>query len=136
MNHFLDLLKTAVEVFFAVGGGLGLSAFLKKASATQRNEHIKATLTFASQAVLQAQTLLGGGATQQASAASDLSQRLNENGLGKVFTEAQVLAYIQEAYAKAKAEGTLEAVKPVATEAEVAQAELVVTPNVETAPKP
>lgn len=113
MSHFLDLLKTAVEVFFAVGGGLGLSSFLRKNALTQKNERIKAALTFSSQAVLQAQAMFDGGNNQQAQAATALSQRLNEVGMGKYFTEEQVLMYIQQAYAKAKAEGTLNAVKPI-----------------------
>ena len=33
--------------------------------------------------------------------------------MGKYFTEEQVLMYIQQAYAKAKAEGTLDVVNPV-----------------------
>lgn len=127
MSHFLDLLKTAVEVFFAVGGGLGLSSFLRKSALTQKNERIKAALTFSSQAVLQAQTVFGGGVNQQVSAATALSQRLNEVGMGKYFTEEQVLMYIQQAYAKAKAEGTLDVVKPVVPAEALAEAEKVVT---------
>ena len=126
MNHFYDWVKTALDVFIAVGGGLGLSRFLKASAATQKNEHIKTALTFASQAVLQAQAFLGGGQVQQDSAAASLKERLDTTGLGKHFTEQQILNYIQEAYAKAKADGSLDKVKPLVSEDDLKAAEAVV----------
>lgn len=133
MGHFLDVVKTVVEVFFAIGGGFGLSSFLKKNAALQKNERIKAALTFASQAVLQAQAFLANGTEQQESAAISLKQRLDATGMGKHFTEEQILAYIKSAYAQAKADGTLAEVKPVVSEAALKEAEAVISRDVESA---
>lgn len=128
--------KTFFDIFVAVGGGVLLSRFLKASAAKQKNEHIKTALVFASQAVLQAQALLGGGQVQQNSAASSLKQRLDETGLGKYFTEEQLLAYIKSAYAQAKADGALAEVKPVVSERDLEVAETIIPNSPETAPKP
>jgi len=127
MNHVLEIIQTVVAVFFAGGFGYGGAKFLKKQASVQKNEHIKTILTFASQAVLSAQALLGSGKVQQESAAYDVEARLNENGLGDKFTQAQILAYIKQAYAKNKADGSLDVVKPVVSAEELAEAEKVVT---------
>lgn len=126
MNEALKIIQTLVLLFFAGGFGYGGAKFLNKQAAAQKNEHIKTILTFASQAVLSAQALLGEGKVQQESAAYDVKARLAENGLGDKFTEAQILAYIKQAYATNKADGSLATVKPVVSEAELAEAEKVV----------
>ena len=127
MNEALKIIQTLALLFFAGGFGYGGAKFLKKQAAVQKNEHIKTILTFASQAVLSAQTLLGEGKVQQESAAYDVKERLEENGLGDKFTEAQILAYIKQAYATNKADGSLATVKPVISAEELAEAEKVVT---------
>ena len=127
MNEALKVIQTLVFVFFAGGFGYGGAKFLKKQASVQKNELIKTILTFASQAVLSAQALLGDGKVQQESAAYDVKARLDENGLGDKFTQAQILAYIKQAYATNKADGTLATVKPVVSAAELAEAEKVVT---------
>lgn len=126
MNDLLKMIQTLVLLFFAGGFGYGGAKFLKKQAAVQKNEHIKTILTFASQAVLSAQALLGEGKVQQESAAYDVKARLDENGLSDKFTEAQILAYIKQAYATNKADGLLATVKPVVSEAELAEAEKLV----------
>lgn len=133
MNEALKIIQTLVLLFFAGGFGYGGAKFLNKQAAAQKNEHIKTILTFASQAVLSAQALLGEGKVQQESAAYDVKARLAENGLGDQFTEAQILAYIKQAYAKNKADGSLATVKPVVSEAELAEAEKLVASNNNTA---
>lgn len=133
MNELLKIIQTLVLLFFAGGFGYGGAKFLKKQAAVQKNEHIKTILTFASQAVLSAQALLGEGKVQQESAAYDVKARLDENGLGDKFTEAQILAYIKQAYATNKADGLLATVKPVVSEAELAEAEKLVASNNNTA---
>ena len=133
MNEVLKMIQTLVLLFFAGGFGYGGAKFLKKQAAVQKNEHIKTILTFASQAVLSAQALLGEGKVQQESAAYDVKARLDENGLGDKFTEAQILAYIKQAYATNKADGLLATVKPVVSEAELAEAEKLVASNNNTA---
>lgn len=132
MNEALKIIQTLVLLFFAGGFGYGGAKFLNKQAAAQKNEHIK-TILFASQAVLSAQALLGEGKVQQESAAYDVKARLAENGLGDQFTEAQILAYIKQAYAKNKADGSLATVKPVVSEAELAEAEKLVASNNNTA---
>ncbi|MCT8395181.1 hypothetical protein D0499_05065 [Weissella soli] len=133
MNELLKIIQTLVLLFFAGGFGYGGAKSLKKQAAVQKNEHIKTILTFASQAVLSAQALLGEGKVQQESAAYDVKARLDENGLGDKFTEAQILAYIKQAYATNKADGLLATVKPVVSEAELAEAEKLVASNNNTA---
>lgn len=136
MNEALKVIQTLVFVFFAGGFGYGGAKFLKKQASVQKNEHIKTILTFASQAVLSAQALLGDGKVQQESAAYDVKARLDENGLGDKFTQAQILAYIKQAYAREKANGVLGAVKPLVSAEELAQAEEVVSNTPETAQAP
>lgn len=136
MNEALKVIQTLVFVFFAGGFGYGGAKFLKKQASVQKNEHIKTILTFASQAVLSAQALLGDGKVQQESAAYDVKARLDENGLGDKFTQAQILAYIKQAYAHEKANGVLGAVKPLVSAEELAQAEAVVSNTPETAQAP
>lgn len=136
MNEALKVIQTFVFVFFAGGFGYGGAKFLKKQASVQKNEHIKTILTFASQAVLSAQALLGDGKVQQESAAYDVKARLDENGLGDKFTQAQILAYIKQAYAREKANGVLGAVKPLVSAEELAQAEAVVSNTPETAQAP
>ena len=136
MNEALKVIQTLVFLFFAGGFGYGGAKFLKKQASVQKNEHIKTILTFASQAVLSAQALLGDGKVQQESAAYDVKARLDENGLGDKFTKAQILAYIKQAYATNKADGTLATVKPLVSAEELAQAEAVVSNTPETAQAP
>lgn len=136
MNEALKVIQTLVFVFFAGGFGYGGAKFLKKQASVQKNEHIKTILTFASQAVLSAQALLGDGKVQQESAAYDVKARLDENGLGDKFTQAQILAYIKQAYAREKANGVLGAVKPLVSAEELEQAEAVVSNTPETAQAP
>ena len=122
-NEILKLVNTAVAVFIAVGGGFGLSKFLNFKASTEKNENIKKALEFASQAVLTAQSFLGKGEVQQAAAATELKSRLDENGIGKNFTEKQILTYIKQAYAVNKANGTLGAVKPLVSDKALSEAE-------------
>lgn len=136
MNEALKVIQTLVFVFFAGGFGYGGAKFLKKQASVQKNEHIKTILTFASQAVLSAQAFLGNGSVQQQVAAAELKARLEENNLGDKFTQAQILAYIKQAYAREKANGALGAVKPLVSAEELAQAEAVVSNTPETAPAP
>ena len=136
MNEALKVIQTLVFVFFAGGFGYGGAKFLKKQASVQKNEHIKTILTFASQAVLSAQAFLGNGSVQQQAAAAELKARLEENNLGDKFTQAQILAYIKQAYAREKANGALGAVKPLVSAEELAQAEAVVSNTPETAPAP
>jgi len=133
LNEIIKIATTAVMVFFAGGFGYGGAKFLKKQAAVQKNENVKFVLNVASQAVLTAQALLGSGKVQQESAAADAKARLDENGLGDKFTEAQILSYIKQAYAINKANGTLGAVKPLVSAEALAEAEKVVNNQSETA---
>ena len=136
LNEIIKIVSTAVMVFFAGGFGYGGAKFLKKQAAVQKNENVKFVLNVASQAVLTAQALLGSGKVQQESAAADAKARLDENGLGDKFTEAQILSYIKQAYAVNKANGTLAAVKPLVSAEELAEAEKVVNVSNETETAP
>ena len=136
LNEILKLVNTAVAVFVAAGGCLGLSKFLSFKASTEKNENIKNALEFASQAVLTAQAFLGNGAVQQQAAAAELKARLDENNIGDNFTEAQILSYIKTAYAREKASGALGAVKPLVSAEDLAKAEAVVSNTPETSQAP
>ena len=131
LNEILKVVNTLVAVAIAAGGGFAVSKGLKYAASHTTNNNVKKALIFASQAVLTAQGLLGNGSVQQESAAYDLKKRLDENGIGKNFTEEQILAYIKSAYAQNKANGSLAAVKPIVSAADLAKAEEVVNAQVE-----
>lgn len=131
LNEILKVVNTLVAVVIAAGGGYAASKSLKAVASHTTNNNVKKALEFASQAVLVAQGLLGSGAVQQESAAYDLKKRLDENGIGKNFTEEQILSYIKSAYAQNKANGSLAAVKPIVSAADLAKAEEVVNAQVE-----
>lgn len=136
LNELLKVVNTAVALFVAVGGGFGTAKLLKLKASTEKNDNIKKALEFASQAVLSAQAFLGNGVVQQQAAASELKARLDENHLGDSFTEAQILSYIKTAYAREKANGALDAVKPLVSDENLAKAETVVNNTPETAQAP
>ena len=125
LNELLKLVNTSLAVFVTSGGAIALSKYLQGRSSTEKNENIKRALEFSNQAVLTAQAFIGTGEVQQAAAAAELKKRLDENNLGKYFTEEQILTYIKQAYAVNKANGTLDAVKPVVSDKALSEAEAV-----------
>lgn len=133
LNELLKLANTLLAVFVASGGAIALSKYLKERASTEKNENIKRALEFSSQAVLLAQEFIGTGEVQQAAAAAELKKRLDENNIGKFFTEKQILTYIKQAYAANKANGTLDAVKPLVSAKALAEAEAVINRPSETA---
>lgn len=133
LNEILKLVNTLLAVFVTSGGAIALSKYLQGRVSTEKNENIKRALEFSNQAVLTAQAFIGTGEVQQAAAASELKKRLDENGIGEKFTEAQILSYIKSAYALNKANGTLAAVKPLVSAEALAEAEAVVNQPKETA---
>lgn len=133
LNELLKVINTLVETGLAVGIGYVLSKGLYFLATHTKNNNIKNALIFASQAVLTAQAFIGNGEVQQAAAAAEIKKRLDENGIGKKFTEAQILTYIKHAYAVNKANGTLGAVKPLVSDEALAKAEAVINQPKETA---
>lgn len=133
LNELLKLANTLLAVFVTSGGAIALSKYLKGRASTEKNENIKRALEFSNQAVLVAQAFIGTGEVQQAAAATELKKRLDENNIGKNFTEEQILTYIKQAYAINKANGTLGAVKPLVSEEALAEAEAVINQPKETA---
>ena len=133
LNELLKLANTLLAVFVTSGGAIALSKYLKERASTEKNENIKRALEFSSQAVLLAQEFIGTGEVQQAAAAAELKKRLDENNIGKYFTEKQILTYIKQAYAVNKANGTLDAVKPLVSAKALAEAEAVINRPSETA---
>lgn len=133
LNEFLKLANTLVETVLAIGIGYVLSKGLYFLATHTKNNNIKNALIFASQAVLTAQEFLGGGKVQQAAAAAELKKRLDENNIGKNFTEEQILTYIKQAYAVNKANGTLAAVKPLVSDKALSEAESAIAVTFETA---
>ena len=132
LNELLKLANTLLAVFVTSGGAIALSKYLKGRASTEKNENIKRALEFSNQAVLVAQAFIGGE-VQQAAAAAEMKKRLDENNIGKNFTEAQILTYIKQAYAVNKANGTLGAVKPLVSAEALAEAEAVINRQSETA---
>ena len=97
-----------------------------------RNERVKFALTTASQVVLKAQEFIANGSVQQSDAVSNFLKRIKDNGYEKYFTEEQALAYVKQAYATNKANGSLGAVKPIVSDDSLKEAEAVVTPTNQT----
>lgn len=94
------------------GGGFALSAYLKKAAAVQKNEHIKSALELMSQAVLYAQNFMVPGLEKQKISIADGRKRLGDNNLLKYFTDDQILKMANAEYARNKAAGNLDAITP------------------------
>ena len=133
LNELLKLANTLLAVFVTSGGAIALSKYLKGRASTEKNENIKRALEVSNQAGLVAQAFIGTGEVQQAAVAAELKKRLDENNIGKNFTEEQILTYIKQAYAVNKANGTLGAVKPLVSAESLAEAEKVVNNQSETA---
>ena len=133
LNEILKLVNTLLAVFVTSGGAIALSKYLQGRVSTEKNENIKRALEFSNQAVLVAQAFIGTGEVQQAAAAAELKKRLDENNIGKNFTEEQIITYIKQAYAINKANGTLAAVKPLVSAEALAEAEAVIKQPKETA---
>ena len=133
LNELLKLANTLLAVFVTSGGAIALSKYLKGRASTEKNENIKRALEFSNQAVLVAQAFIGTGEVQQAAAAAEMKKRLDENNIGNNFTEAQILTYIKQAYAVNKANGTLDAVKPLVSDKDLSEAESAIAVTFETA---
>lgn len=132
LNELLKLANTLIAVFVTSGGAIALSKYLKGRASTEKNENIKRALEFSNQAVLVAQSFIGTGEVQQAAAAAEMKKRLDENNIGKNFTEEQILSYIKSAYAVNKANGTLGAVKPLVSDKALSEAESAIAVTFET----
>lgn len=133
LNELLKLANTLLAVFVTSGGAIALSKYLKGRASTEKNENVRLALEFGSQSVLVAQSFIGTGEVQQAAAAAELKKRLDENNIGKNFTEEQILTYIKQAYAINKANGTLGAVKPLVSDKALSDAESAIAVTFETA---
>jgi hypothetical protein len=129
INNIIGLLQTAVGVSLAIGLGYTVSNCFKTLATSAKNERVKFALTTASQVVLKAQEFIANGSVQQSDAVSNLLKRIKDNGYEKYFTEEQALAYVKQAYATNKANGTLGTVKSLVSDGKLQEAEAVVTPN-------
>lgn len=129
INNIIGLLQTAVGVSLAIGLGYTVSNWFKTLATSAKNERVKFALTTASQVVLKAQEFIANGSVQQSDAVSNLLKRIKDNGYEKYFTEEQALAYVKQAYATNKANGTLGTVKSIVADDKLKEAEAVVTPT-------
>lgn len=129
INNIIGLLQTAVGVSLAIGLGYTVSNCFKTLATSAKNERVKFALTTASQVVLKAQEFIANGSVQQSDAVSNFLKRIKDNGYEKYFTEEQALAYVKQAYATNKANGTLGTVKSLVSDGKLQEAEAVVTPN-------
>ena len=127
ISNIIGLLQTGVGVALAIGLGYTVSNWFKTLATSAKNERVKFALTTASQVVLKAQELIANGSVQQSDAVSNFLKRIKDNGYEKYFTEEQALAYVKQAYATNKANGTLGTVKPVVSDEALKQAEALVT---------
>ena len=132
ISNIIGLLQTAVGVSLAIGLGYTVSNWFKTLATSAKNEHVKFALTTASQVVLKAQELIGNGSIQQADAVSNLLKRIKDNGYEKYFTEEQALAYVKQAYATNKANGSLDTVKSLVSDDALKAAESVIAPKNQT----
>lgn len=127
ISNIIGLLQTGVGVALAIGLGYTVSNWFKTLATSAKNERVKFALTTASQVVLKAQEFVANGSVQQADAVSNLLKRIKDNGYEKHFTEEQALAYVKQAYAINKANGTLATVRPIVSDDALKEAESVIT---------
>ena len=127
IDNIIGLLQTVVGVSLAIGLGYTVSNWFKTLATSAKNERVKFALTTASQVVLKAQEFIANGSIQQSDAVSNLLKRIKDNGYEKYFTEEQALAYVKQAYATNKSNGTLGTVKPNVSDEQLKQAEALIT---------
>ena len=127
INNIIGLLQTGIGLALAIGLGYTVSNWFKTLATSAKNERVKFALTTASQVVLKAQELVANGSVQQSDAVGNFLKRIKDNGYEKYFTEEQALAYVKQAYATNKANGTLGTVKPVVSDGALKQAEAIIT---------
>ncbi len=132
INNIIGLVQTAVGVSLAIGLGYTVSNWFKTLATSAKNERVKFALTTASQVVLKAQEFIANGSVQQSDAVSNFLKRIKDNGYEKYFTEEQALAYVKQAYATNKANGSLATVKPLVSDEALKEAEAVVAPTNQT----
>lgn len=132
IDNIIGLLQTAVGVSLAIGLGYTVSNCFKTLATSAKNERVKFALTTASQVVLKAQEFIANGSVQQSDAVSNFLKRIKDNGYEKYFTEEQALAYVKQAYATNKANGSLATVKPLVSDEALKEAEAVVAPTNQT----
>ena len=126
IDNIIGLLQTAVGVSLAIGLGYTVSNWFKTLDTSAKNERVKFALTTASQVVLKAQEFIANGSVQQSDAVSNFLKRIKDNGYKKYFTEEQALAYVKQAYATNKANGSLATVKPLVSDEALKEAEAVI----------
>jgi hypothetical protein len=126
IDNIIGLLQTAVGVSLAIGLGYTVSNWFKTLATSAKNERVKFALTTASQVVLKAQEFIANGSVQQSDAVSNFLKRIKDNGYEKYFTEEQALAYVKQAYATNKANGSLATVKPLVSDEALKEAEAVI----------
>ena len=126
IDNIIGLLQTAVGVSLAIGLGYTVSNWFKTLATSAKNERVKFALTTASQVVLKAQEFIANGSVQQSDAVSNFFKRIKDNGYEKYFTEEQALAYVKQAYATNKANGSLATVKPLVSDEALKEAEAVI----------
>lgn len=122
MKNVFELIMSAFVVFLSYGGwklGAQVSANVK---ANTKNKNVQLAAGFAEQACLLAESFIGDGVVQQQAAVADLNKRLADNGIDKEFTQAQMLSYVNKAYAALKSSGQLATVKKVASDEDIAEA--------------
>lgn len=132
IDNIIGLVQTAVGVSLAIGLGYTVSNWFKTLATSAKNERVKFALTTASQVVLKAQEFIANGSVQQSDAVSNFLKRIKDNGYEKYFTEEQALAYVKQAYATNKANGSLATVKPLVSDEALKEAEAVVAPTNQT----
>ncbi len=126
IDNIIGLLQTAVGASLAIGLGYTVSNWFKTLATSAKNERVKFALTTASQVVLKAQEFIANGSVQQSDAVSNFLKRIKDNGYEKYFTEEQALAYVKQAYATNKANGSLATVKPLVSDEALKEAEAVI----------
>lgn len=132
INNIIGLVQTAVGLSLSIGLGYTVSNWFKTLATSAKNERVKFALTTASQVVLKAQEFIANGSVQQSDAVSNFLKRIKDNGYEKYFTEEQALAYVKQAYATNKANGSLDTVKSLVSDDALKAAESVIAPKNQT----
>jgi len=111
MNNILNIVFAAVCVIGAFGGLVWLEKELRLMKTKSKSLNLTLALDFAIGAVTFAEKFVGTGEEQRLNSIALLRKRLGDNNILKNFTDEQIKQIIQNAYAQAKANGLIDAVK-------------------------
>jgi len=110
-NYIIEVFASIVSLGASYGGVKLFIIGMQYLKTKTKSSNLKLALDWGIGAVTFAEQFIGTGQEQKLSAINALRQRLDKNNKLKNFTDEQIEQIIQQAYAQAKANGLIEAVK-------------------------